>query len=85
MSQSDKQTLYNLKAIVTNLQIGQKTLLNQILSQLQLALCNESIMIYRYLNELFLCSINFASVDSEDFAEIKIQLINQIDSVINKC
>ena len=85
MSQSDKQTLYNLKAVVTNLQIGQNTPLNKVLSQLQLALCNESILIYRYLNELFLCSITFASDDTEDFAEIKIQLLNQIDSVINKC
>lgn len=82
MSQSDKQTLHNLKSIVVNVQIGQKTLLNQVLSQLQLALCNDSILIYRYLNELFLCSTVFASDDSEDFAKIKMQLLNQIDTMI---
>ena len=83
MSQSDKQTLHNLKSLVRNLQIGQRTLLNQILSQLQLALSNESILIYRYLNELFLCSA-YASDETEEFADIKIQLLNQIDSVIGK-
>lgn len=85
MTRIDIQTLQNLKAILVNLEIGHNTLLNQILSQLQLALCNESIMIYRHLNELFLCSTTFASDNSEDFAEIKIQLLTQIDSIINKC
>jgi hypothetical protein len=83
MSQSDKQTLHNLKYLVRNLQIGQRTLLHQILSQLQLALSNESILIYRYLNELFLCSA-YALDETEEFADIKIQLLNQIDSVIGK-
>lgn len=81
----DKQTLKNLKSIVLNLEIGHHTLLNQILSQLQLALCSETIQIYRHLNELFLCSKSLTSDDLVDFAEIKIQLISQIDSVIGEC
>jgi hypothetical protein len=85
MTQIDKLELQNLKTILTSLKIDRPTIITQVLSDLNLSLTYESILIYRNLNELFLCVNTHQSIDSEDFFYIKKKLITQIDRVIGHC
>lgn len=85
MTHTDKLELQSLKAVLTSMKNVRPAHLSRILSNINLSLTNESILIYRNLNELFLCIHKHQSVDSEDFFHIKAKLISQIDLVIGKC
>lgn len=85
MTPIDKAELQSLKTVLTSLKMEKPTVLTQVLSDFNLSLTYESILIYRNLNELFLCVNTHQSIDTESFSHIKNRLINQIDLVINKC
>lgn len=85
MTHIDKIELQSLKAVLTSMKIDPPSHISRILSDIDLSLTYESILIYRYLNELFLCVNTQQSVDTEYYTYVKNQLINQIDLVIGKC
>lgn len=85
MTQIDQKELQNLKTVLTSEKIDKPAKLSHVLADLNLSLTYESILIYRNLNELFLCVNTYQTVDSENFTYIKNKLINQIDSVIGNC
>ncbi|MDF2448202.1 MAG: hypothetical protein K0R26_706 [Bacteroidota bacterium] len=82
MTHYDKLELLTLRSILTQLKVDTPSVLSQVLSELDLSLNSESILIYRNLNELFLCINTHHKVDDNDFREIKSNLIRQIDLAI---
>ncbi|MCD6019579.1 MAG: hypothetical protein K0S53_2700 [Bacteroidetes bacterium] len=84
MTHTDKIELQSLKSVLTSMQIDRPSHLSRVLSDINLSLTYESILLYRNLNELFLCLHINQSVNTEDFYQLKSRLINQIDSMISK-
>jgi hypothetical protein len=84
MTHIDKIELQALKTVLTSMQIDRPTHFSRVLSDVNLSLTYESILIYRHLNELFLYLHLNQSINTEDFYHLKSRLIYQIDSVMGK-
>ena len=85
MTQIDKKELKSLKTVLTSIKVENTTILRKILSDINLSLSYESILICRNLNELFLCVNTYKSINTEDFSYVKDKLITQINLVIDEC
>ncbi|MCD6017382.1 MAG: hypothetical protein K0S53_503 [Bacteroidetes bacterium] len=82
MNLTDQIELLNLKETLINLESTQSSIITKVLTETNLSLSFESIMIYRNLNELFLYVNTHKNIDPENFAGIKSKLLNQIDLVM---
>lgn len=82
MTQIDKQELRNLKATLLNLDISQPAIMVQTLTDINISLCSESIILQRNLNQLFLYLNTHKTADKANIMVFRNRLITQIDSVI---
>ncbi len=82
MTAIDKQELQNLKTALLNLENTQPAVVVQTLTDINLSLCMENIVLHRNLNQLFLYIHTHKTIDDAYFISYRNKLITEIDSVI---